>query len=150
MDVVVRSGQEQIFAFSHIEMRDFDHSGLTTTLRYTLISNKITTKEDGTQTISVPTKLVGVDISQLYDRAIPRQNQKDQSGTDDNEPPVLEEAHDSEIVGALKQEFANHDLPSVKQILQQYAEETGLEWNVEETKGMRPEKKQKGQIHLSF
>ena len=45
MDVVVRSNHEEIFAFSHeVEMRDFDHPGLTTPLRYTLISNKITKK----------------------------------------------------------------------------------------------------------
>ena len=128
MDVVVRSNHEEIFAFSHeVEMRDFDHPGLTTPLRYTLISNKITTKEDGTQTILVPEKLVGVDISQLYD-SLSSTESTDQSNLNE-----VRAAHD-QITGALKQEFANHDLPSVKQILQQYAEETGLEWNVEETK----------------
>lgn len=128
MNVVVRSNHEEIFNFSHeVEMRDFDHPGLSTPLRYTLITNEITTKEDGTQTILVPTKLVGVDISQLY------QSLSSTGSTDQSNLNEVRAAHD-QITGALKQEFANHDLPSVRQILERYAEDTGMEWNVEENK----------------
>ena len=134
MNVVVRSNQDEIFKFSHeIEPHSFDSTSLGTPINYLMISNSITLSENGEQTIPVPMRLVGVDVAQLYEHL---------SSIDSADELSFDEVRGAQkdIATAITQEFADHDLPSVKPILQRHGEEAGVEWNSEESKAHAAEK----------
>ena len=140
MEVVVRSGQEQIFNFTH-STTPFSHIQPDLNIPVVLfeVTNRLTYAENVEHTISVPTKLIGVDVAQLYDRAIQKHDNSENDNTeepDDSEPPVLEEVWlaYSEIVDAILKELRNHNTSFAGPILREHAKSTSLEWDSAENK----------------
>ena len=95
MEVVVRSGQQQIFNFTHsTTISSHPQPDLNIPIDVFEMTNRLTYAENIEQTISVPTKLIGVDVAQLYDSAIQKHDNSANDNTeepDESEPPVLEE-----------------------------------------------------------